>query len=72
MGFTNHLVIESKVFSLLREGGSLHITEKGRKVMKEHWLGWPTVSWFAHGLEACRKGDKCEVYATTKEEVTTS
>lgn len=68
MGSSKNLVIESKTFFLSSDGSFLCITEKGRKVLQEMWLGWSTVTWFAHCFEVCRKDiDRRDFYTTMME-----
>lgn len=58
MGFSKDLVIESKVFSLVKEGSFLLIIERSWKVMNKLTWGFSTVHWFAKPLEDCLKGEK--------------
>lgn len=58
MGFSKDLVIESKVFSLVKEGSFLLIRERSWKVMNKLTLGFFTVQWFAKALEDCLRGEK--------------
>lgn len=55
MGFSKHLVIELKVFSLSKEGSFLLIIERSWKVMNKLRLGLSTVQWLAKALEDCMK-----------------
>lgn len=66
MGFTKELVIESKLFSLVKEGCLLCITERGWKMEHELLLGLPTVQWIGRALEDCLKGEKKEFYTTIR------
>lgn len=55
MGFSLQLVIESKFFSLARDGRYLCITEKSRRFVKEIVLGMSMVFWLAKALEVALK-----------------
>lgn len=63
MGFPLQLVIESKFFSLARDGRYLCNVDKSRKFVKEIVLGMSTVLWLAKVLEALLKGDCRDFYA---------
>lgn len=67
MGFSKHVVIESKVFSLSKDCRFLLITERSLKVVKELRLGLSMVHWLAKSLEDCLKGDKQEFYTMARD-----
>lgn len=67
MGGPIRIVLESKAFVLMEEGGFVLITERSWKVMKEIRLGKVMVQCFIRTLgESLRSGMK-ELYATTRE-----
>lgn len=67
MGFSIHLVIESKDFFLSNDGNFVRIIEKGRRVMQELWLGRDTAKWLANSLEACQKSGRRDFFSKMKE-----
>lgn len=50
MGFPKHLLIESKAFSLSREGSFLLVIERSWKVMSKVRLGLSMMQWLAKAL----------------------
>lgn len=67
MGFSKHLVIESKVLSLSMEGSFLLITERSWKVLNKLRLGLSTVHWLAKALEDCMKGVKNDFHTMVRD-----
>lgn len=67
MGLFKHVVIESKVFSILKEGSSRLIIEKSWKVVKELRLGLTMVQWVAKTLEQCLKKERKDFYTPARE-----
>lgn len=62
------VLIETKIFELLLEGGGcfIHIIERGRKVTRELILGLSTALWVAQSLEDCTRSNGDEFIRTSK------
>lgn len=67
MGFVRELVIETKLFSVVREGGLICITERGRRRKQELLLGLGTAQWLERAMEDCVKGESRDFYTSTRE-----
>ena len=67
MGSSMELVIESKSFTLVKEGSMLGITERSRRLISKLILGSTTVQWLAKAMEACLKEEKKDFYTTVRE-----
>lgn len=61
------ILIESKVFEVVRDGRFVYLIEKGWKVVKEIRLGLGTARWFVKVLEDCLKTVRKEFYSVHKE-----
>lgn len=66
LGLSKHLVIESKVFSLLENGSLMLITKGSWKVVNELRMGLSTMQWFAKTLQNCLKVRK-DFYTMVRE-----
>lgn len=53
MGLSRVIVIESKLFSIVREGGVIRITKRGRSFKQELLLGLGTAQWLGRALGDC-------------------
>lgn len=60
MSFYKDIVIESKLFSLAKDGGWLVIIEESWRVRSRLFLGPSTVHWLAKALIDCSKESKCD------------
>lgn len=67
MGYIREIVIESKLFSVVREGGLVRITERGRRLKQELLLGLGTVQWLQRALEDSVRGNSKDFYASKRE-----
>lgn len=67
MGLERELVIESKLFVVVREGGLICIIERGRRFKQELLLGLGTVKWLGRTLEDCVKGERKDFYTSIRE-----
>lgn len=53
MGFVTHITIDSKVFSISKNGKYVIIMEKSRKVFEELKLAFLSVHWFVKFIHDC-------------------
>ncbi|KAF5466327.1 hypothetical protein F2P56_016265, partial [Juglans regia] len=67
MGLKREVVVESKLFTLVKEGDSVCITEKGWKRKQELVIEKSTTQWLVKSLEACSSGTKQDFYSTIRE-----
>ncbi|KAG6734605.1 hypothetical protein I3842_01G280100 [Carya illinoinensis] len=67
MYFCKELVIDSKCFTLVKEGGRVVITERTWKMMAKVVLGPSAVKWLAKAMDGCTKEDKNDFYTTIRE-----
>lgn len=59
-------MIESKLFTLVKEGGSVRITERGWKRKQELLVEKSTTQWLVK-LDVCSSGVKQDFYSTIRE-----
>lgn len=67
MGFIKHIAIESKVYSISKNGNYVAIVEKSWRVLKELRLDVHTVHWFAKFLQDCLNGNFKDLYSTVRD-----
>lgn len=67
MGFARELVIESKLFTVVREGGLNRIFERVRRFKQELLLGLGTAKWLRRALEDCAISERRDFYASIRE-----
>ncbi|KAF5447553.1 hypothetical protein F2P56_033099 [Juglans regia] len=67
MGSFWELVIEAKIFSIMREGGLIRIIERGRRFKQEVLMGLSTAQWLERVLEESEMGVKKDYYSSTRE-----
>ncbi|KAG6684306.1 hypothetical protein I3842_12G056500 [Carya illinoinensis] len=67
MGFRREFVIDSKLFSVVREGGLIRITERGRRFKQELLFGLGTAQWLGGALEGCVTDKRDEFFSSRRE-----
>lgn len=65
--YSKELVIETKLFTLMKEGSLLRIIERGWKFKNEVQLGHATIQWLRRALDDCSKGERRDFYSLTGE-----
>ena len=67
MSFIKEFVIETKLFSVKREGGLIRIPERGRRFKQELLLGLETAQWLGGALEGCASDKREDFYLAKRE-----